>query len=217
LPRILIFFFSILFTGNFTFYSKAVVTNPRNVIIARNIFCNQYIRGNCTKFLGSRSEKDDMRRRGVGAYSPLDGKHTGSIISVIVPSRDTNHLPNPIDMTGSFNGYEDPNQSQAHYSMAGAVNHLYKLEEHQKDLHSDGDLFLTRVRNMNTVCFRGHQFSYDLNTKRHSAITVNTGHWGPNVPVLALLFSPFFYVSPALLSFLHLHFIWMTGILVVGA
>lgn len=41
--------------------------------------------------------------------------------------------------------------------------------------------FINRELSQNTICYRGHQISFDVNTRQHSAITVNTGHWGPDV------------------------------------
>merc|ERR1711977_146295 len=146
--------------GNFTFYSKAVVTNPRNVIIARNIFCQAYKGGNdCTW--------------------KKDSQDNGSLISIILPAGETRNLPNPLDITGQFNGGGD-GDGKAHYSQAKAYKTLFNWEEHQKEVGGP-DMFLDREQHRNTVCFRGHQFSYDLSTKSHTAVTVNTGHWGPNV------------------------------------
>lgn len=149
--------------GNFTFYSKAVVTNPRNVIIARNIFCQSYQGGNdCT-------------------WMKMDGSkgRVGSLLSIIVPGGETLNLPNPLDITGNFNGGGD-DTAKNHYTGAKAYVKAFNLEEHQKDLN-EPDVFLERIQHENTICYRGHQFSYDLNTKAHTAVTVNTGHWGENV------------------------------------
>ena len=89
---------------------------------------------------------------------------------------------NPIDISGRFtNGYETSSKGKAHYSQAAAYNEIFNFDRHQKDLSEADNLFIVRQRSQNTVCYRGHQFSFDVNTGSHSAVTVNTGHWGPNV------------------------------------
>ena len=37
--------------GNYTYYSKAVVTNPKNIIHARNVFANGYVSGDATDWI----------------------------------------------------------------------------------------------------------------------------------------------------------------------
>ena len=92
-------------TGNFTFYSKAIVTNPRNVIIARNIFVQGYVGGNDCTFM--QGEPGD------------DGTVNGSLIAVPLPKGEAERLPNPLDITGQFNnGLEEGLSTQGgHYSM----------------------------------------------------------------------------------------------------
>ena len=152
--------------GNFTFYSKAVVTNPRNVIIARNIFCQGYVGGNDCKWLTATT------------YNAEDG-HKGSLMSILLPAGETRDLPNPLDITGDFNGGGD-GSAKAHYSQAASYRKTFNLSEHQRDV-GEPDVFLERQVHQNTICYRGHQFSFDVNTGHHSAVTVNTGHWGPDV------------------------------------
>ena len=158
--------------GNFTFYSKAVVTNPKNVIIARNIYCNGYKRGNNCKF----------------AREEADLKKGASLISVIIPAKMGNKLPNPLDATGAFNSSYEQNRgnkdTELHFPKACGNALLAKFPsfmDDQADLSTNQDLFLERMHSVNTVCYRGHQFSYDIGTQKMSAVTVNTGHWGPNV------------------------------------
>jgi hypothetical protein len=150
--------------GNFTFYSKAVVTNAKNVIIARNIYCQGYEGGNDCTFI---KDKDDK----------------GSLISVLIPKGQASQLQNPIDITGYFNnGYEtNKAEGKAHYQGSIKVADHLGLNDDQKDVGTDTDMFVNRYSTKNTVCYQGHQFSYDVTTKVHNSVTVNTGHWGPNV------------------------------------
>ena len=156
--------------GNFTFYSKAIVTNPKNVIIARNIFCQGYRSGNDCEFRTEGGKGDPLKR--------------GSLIAWPILRKSSEKLPNPLDATGSFNnGYQTMAQQQAgpHFPGAEELANYFGLKDDQPDIGTDTDVFLTRYATQNTICYRGHQFSYDPSSKRHSAVTVNTGHWGPNV------------------------------------
>lgn len=168
--------------GNFTFYSKAVVTNPRNVIIARNIFCNSYVGGNDCGFI--RVKKVGNKEKN---YSPQTGDHGGSLIAVALPGGTCAQIQkNPIDMRGYFTGYEDDGDrsTSRHYatpSICDAVKRALQLDTVDPGGAPGVNLWSTQLRKQNTVCYRGHQFSYDVNSKKFSNITVNTGHWGPNV------------------------------------
>ena len=100
-------------------------------------------------------------------------------MSIILPAGETRNLPNPLDITGRFNGGGD-NDTVDPYSQAKAYTSAFNLQEHQADV-SEPDVFLERQQHANTICYRGHQFSFDVNTGHHSAVSVNTGHWGPDV------------------------------------
>lgn len=65
--------------------------------------------------------------------------------------------------------------------MGPTVEQMFALATQQRDLSTHDDVFRNATRDVNTVCYQGHQFTYDINRKAHSAVTVNTGHWGPNV------------------------------------
>merc|ERR1712167_552484 len=134
--------------GNFTFYSKAIVTNPRNVIIARNIFVQGYVGGNDCTFIQDEAD--------------ASGNINGSLIAVPLPYGDATNLPNPLDITGFFNnGLEDGiNAGKPHFAMGAAVAEKFNLRPIQKDLSTHDDIFRTQGRDVNTVCYQGHQFSY---------------------------------------------------------
>jgi len=74
------------------------------------------------------------------------------------------------------------NVKQSHYFDADVVTELFSLETYHRDLTDDqASPFREDERVQNTICYRGHQFSYDPNRHCHSQVTINTGHWGPNV------------------------------------
>jgi hypothetical protein len=167
--------------GNFTFYSKALVTNPKNVILARNIFCQGYVRGNGCRFFEHQAGTSEMK-----GYAPDTGDHEADLISVIIPYGSGKELPNPLNIMG-FHEYDytkakSNRPHEADYYGATRVTELFQLETYHRDMDSAAaDIFLADERTQNTICYRGHQFSYDVNRKCHAAVSINTGHWGPNV------------------------------------
>jgi hypothetical protein len=177
--------------GNFTFYSKSLVTNPKNVIITPNIFCQGYNGGNSTDFFKVVHPPLAGDDGGVGvgrvpAYHPQQGKHDADIISVVLPYGTAAKLNNPLNIGTSkadhtmkitFNG-----KVKGHYHDADIVENLFSLCEFGKmDDCEDDDTFRAQQRTQNKHCYRGHQFAYDPSCGMHSAVTRNTGHWGPNV------------------------------------
>lgn len=169
--------------GNFTFYSKAIVKNPKNIIITPNVFCQGYLGGTGIKFFGAEGYND------AGApveYRPDTGRHKADLISVIIPAGGADSMKNPIRMVpyneadeqygGGTQLYDLPEEAMKDLST------MYNLAEYSQDLNSDSFMpFQELQRHCNVVCYRGHQFSFDEYSKSHSRVTVNTGHWGPNV------------------------------------
>lgn len=180
--------------GNFTFYSKALVTNPKNVIIAQNIFCQGYVRGNGTRFF--KKAPGDGRIGGgddnpaiIDGYDPQYGRHEASLISVIIPYGSGDRLPNPLQMLahGSYNPADKKKNPTAgglhpaHFMDADMLTRIFQLDEHVASNDESAMPFRAHARTQNTICYRGHQFSYDPNTGHHTQVTINTGHWGPAV------------------------------------
>jgi hypothetical protein len=149
--------------GHYTFKSKAFVQQPRNIIIAENIFAQGYSGGN-----------------GVGFHYPKDENslHPASI-HVWLASYEQTHFPSPIDLSGKHRG-ETGNGTH----IAGCDYHIasgrWKAHQRENENAVDDD-FLEQHDRTNTVCYQGHQFNYDLDTSKHTVVTRNTGHWGPNV------------------------------------
>ncbi len=170
--------------GNFTFYSKALVTQPKNVIICPNVFCQGYVRGNGTRFF----KRDGQNK--IKAYDPNKGEHKADLISVLIPYGSGDRLPNPLDIMAhtAYNADDEEKKPMAtgdkpaHYMDADLVTRIFQLDSFARDLDSaDCEPFQEHQRTQNHICYRGHQFSYDVSTKHHTAVTINTGHWGPSV------------------------------------
>ena len=177
--------------GNFTFYSKAVVTNPKNIIIAENIFSQGYIRGNGVEFF--KVDPQCPTTKTPTGYKPQSGEHEADFISVLIPYGSGDKLPNPLDIEGHqlYDSSKTSSKLQKHepgmakasaYMDADFVSEVFRLHEFSKDRADPAnDPFINYEATQNTICFRGHSFHYDPTTCQHTAVTINTGHWGKDV------------------------------------
>jgi hypothetical protein len=190
--------------GHYTFYHKSIVKTPKNICIAEDIFARNYVRGEGTTLYETRqSFQDDQARphftKDMLAWKiPFRDKPVGGELNDVarglirdfgssVPGR-SGAVSNPLDITGLFNArlldkvptdLED--QSNKLYPGSNLFSRILSL----RNLNTFGqeeDKFISPLRQVNTITFQGMQL--DLNTgdnNRFTKITLNTGHWGPNV------------------------------------
>jgi len=149
--------------GHYTFKSKAFVQQPRNLIIAENVFAQGYNGGNGVRFHDGKKAKGGSRRNSIHAW---------------LTSYEQTHFPSPIDLSGRF--HDEGNTDEEH--IQGCEVHRIKWHRHARNNKTcEEDEFLASDERVNTVCYQGHQFSYDTESGKHTVVTRNTGHWGPNV------------------------------------
>ena len=165
--------------GHYTFYSKSVVKRPKNYIIVENVFSQGYVGGggvewhNAASFTGS-----------AGDGSLGNGNHK-SLIAIAIPKGSAPNS-NVIDITGRFapSVYDTFKDNAArieeHYHGSGAV--YKKLQMNTVDMYrsTHEDEYLTRVKRVNTVCWRGHEMIKDGNGNV-KPVQLNTGHLGENI------------------------------------
>ena len=149
--------------GHYTFYSKSIVKNAKQMYIAENVFCTGYVSGEDLTFIQSEEDRDDK-----------------SIVVLPVPLDF--EVPNPLSLTGDLTsamptiGFDDNGMP------AGYVPGAHLMAKHLKFSNSaNGGDFLTDVNISNTVCFEGCSKHYNANDSKFSNVVINTGHWGPNV------------------------------------
>jgi hypothetical protein len=172
--------------GHYTFYHKSIVKQSKNIILAEDIFAHSYISGEGTGIFPGEGKK--------GSFSEQLSRDTFThdIIPVWIPQvKDDNgrdvipHPQNPLDITGHYNNQTlDANNStldddKEHYE--GANKYAARLGFNRLQNYDQNDQFLSPMRHLNTVCFQGHQLSWDSEKKSFAKVTTNTGHWGPNV------------------------------------
>jgi len=163
--------------GHYTFYHKSVIKQTKNVILAEDIFAHSYISGEGTGIFPAGEFKNQLSQDGFDY----------DIIPIWLQADETGGITvqNPLDITGTFNSQTldvnntTLNDNKPHYP--GAREYANKLGFNQIQNYGEEEQFLSPMRHLNTVCFQGHQLSYDDNSKSFSKVTVNTGHWGPNV------------------------------------
>jgi len=188
--------------GNFTFYSKALVTNPRNVAIAQDIFADGYVGGNNVKFHGRGSKKMANYVSGEmdaaeseaslpSLYSCLLLAHAGRENDDNGPL-DTDSVVR--DMLGSPAA---ANQATGFEGDAGALkwaratemefyDETYQWRQLVGRSAEDSARFQTAQGMLNTVCFQGHQWMFSGGDganpgSQFNSVVLNTGAWGPDV------------------------------------
>jgi hypothetical protein len=169
--------------GHYTFYHKSVVKQPKNIVIAEDIFANSYVSGEGTAIFGDNGQGGKDVIEDLTEQLGLS-RMTKDLIPIWIPAGSPK-IENPLDLTGSYGPtiLNDQNSDLEgrgpHYPNADAITKKYGFD--QLSAFTSDDRFLAPIRSLNTVCFRGHSLSYDNKSKAHTKITINTGHWGPNV------------------------------------
>ena len=170
--------------GHYTFYHKSIVKQPKNLILAEDIFAHSYVHGEGTNLFPG-VENADAPAEGSFPTELANDSFTRDLIAIYIPDGTQYVLKNPLDITGFYNPQTlDVNNStldnsQEHYPNAAAYAAALGFDRLQN--YGSNDSFLSPMRHLNTVCFQGHQQQYDPKKESFSKITVNTGHWGPQV------------------------------------
>lgn len=190
--------------GNYTFYSKCVVKRPRNYTIIPDCFAQGYISGEGHAFFkppkGSSLVEDELvfsndpgdlgKAIQEGSLGSSDCRE--SLIAWRVPRGDGEKLADAIDITGRFAGaHRDYEPSdELHFEGADALGSLEYIEE--LDQNRSDDAYLHQVQQVNTVCFRGAQYTNGTFTHQ------GKGHWGtPYAGVLPVRDGAVMYMDPS--------------------
>jgi len=168
-----------LHIGNFTFYAKPAVLQPRNIAYAPNIYCEEYLGGNGTNYF--RYDDTDRQNLQDGIIDDRD------MFCVAVPLE---FKPDRrfIDLTGRYDS-----------KVCGGVSDESPMQYSNADLYSEywgwshpsvanrpnpDDYTADSVPQYNTICVQDHQriFLHKGNGKgTFDKVIMNKGHWGPRV------------------------------------
>ena len=163
--------------GHYTFYSKTIVRNPKQLYIARNVFCQGYEYGENIKFVKKAEDLPGMASR---------VKDTASIISVYV-GRETQQLQNPLCMHSRGFAHTMPSVDIDDHNNgklpAGAgieidvdpITNKSRVQGYFDDAGIENDEV-----SPNHVVWQGCQKIQTAEGKKQ-VTHVGTGHWGPNV------------------------------------
>lgn len=179
--------------GNYTFYSKAVVKRPRNYTIIPDCFAQGYISGEGHTFFLPPDVGDDSGDLGKAIQEGTLGSSDcrQSLIAWKIPRGDGEKLEDAIDITGRFAGahrdYEP--DDELHFEGADALGSLESVDE--LDQNRGDEAYLHQVQQVNTVCFRGAQYTNGTFTHQ------GKGHWGtPYAGVLPVRDGAIMYMDP---------------------
>ena len=168
--------------GHYTFYHKSVVKQPKNLMIAEDIFATGYVGGEGVNIFEGGAGENSF------SAELAEDRFTRDIIPIWINADQDKGVQifNPLDITGQYSAQTlDLTNAQ----LDNVTEHYPDANKYSKALGFDrlkvygapDENFLSPVRHLNTICFQGHQMSYDINKKSFTNLTLNTGHWGPNV------------------------------------
>ena len=152
--------------GHYTFYSKSVVREPKNMYLAEDVYCTGYEGGENTKFVNN---ADELQSRITHA--------TPSIVAHIIPYSSASNMHTCISVTGSMSHHE--------LNVADRENSDYPGPAISAELVHGGESKTVELEEddmrINGLCFRGSERHYNQVSGQYDAVHHNTGHWGPNV------------------------------------
>lgn len=157
--------------GSYAYYGKAIVRNKANVLVAPNVFCQSYERGNNLEFVSWDTLQNEIHERS-GVYHSSE-----SIIALMVPvSLNTGTFNRSwIDYRGRNN---ENAPGQKFHGAADYYEQLFKLEPARlaQPLDPRNSDYIAMNYPANSICWLGHM-EYG---PQYEYVNANKGHLGPN-------------------------------------
>lgn len=162
--------------GNFTFHSKAMVYNPKNIQLMEALKPERYLGGNNTLFIKSSKDFDDLS---------LDRR---SIISTAVPAQEGMDRPLPLVMSftgrlpySSYNEGINGPQTRPHYSTYQYYDReVYRLYYRVTERAIGRERFIDGINSVNVIALPGTQSNYNTRTGLYDKWKECRGHRGKN-------------------------------------
>lgn len=167
--------------GHYTFYHKSIIKDDKNLTIAEDIICRDYLGGEGHTFLS----KEDLNSAQFGNWDLVEGSLMAIEIGTDLVDGDTNinsyselfsKLPNPLSLNGSYDGepyaarYENTNNKKE----GPNITDDKILSLYPRNGNNNSERFLSDIRINNSLCYQGLQKQGD------EVINLNSGHWGRN-------------------------------------
>lgn len=155
--------------ANYFYYGKAIVYKDRNVLIAPDVFIQDYVKGTNTTFI-----TDDVLPD-IHDHSGLHD-HTNSILSILTMAGDDTTKVNVMDIRGINKDLDIPGRgdNEKHYSTSSYYNTILQLNPRAlQDPAANYSDYEDLNMASNSVCFLGHTENY-----KGDVLFQNTGHLG---------------------------------------
>lgn len=155
--------------GHYTFYSKSVVREPKNMYLAEDVYCTGYDGGENTTF---------MDRKNPDMTAPMNAG-SGSLLAAFVPMNAD--IPACVSLAGSLSAHHAGLQVQSDLDSWTGSELLKDLCDAVSDTAEVTKAPDDDEAKCNGICFRGAEEEYDDKNGCWTTRQRNTGHWGPNV------------------------------------
>ncbi len=167
--------------GHFTFLHKSIVKNDRLITIAENVISKGYLGGAGHAFI----DKNDVQNIQAGNWDLVNGsliafKNAGKNAGTDFNKDGT--ISNPLSIRGP-DGLDGEPYAARYEKPDGRVDGYEVLDYMGLDngvlppSRGANERFLTDVRSVNSVCYRGMQLD-----GRKRIVSLATGHWGNPYP-----------------------------------
>jgi hypothetical protein len=164
---------------HYTVYFAPVVTNPKNVYVVEDIFCEKYLGGMGTKFWSrneylSRGENQNRRK-------------SASIVCTMLPPSYKKMSDKKLDIRGkyytemSMNLVDPTRQSEMCYPGAARTAMYMNWWDPVRGTKAVDKYARSRTIDMNFICWQGVQWHFNTASMTYGDITIEQGHFGPNV------------------------------------
>lgn len=162
--------------GHYTHYSKSVVKQPKRKSIAENVFAQGYVSGEGVEFFTMSELADELE---LVSYA----ESTKSLIAWKVTAGVTDiRTRTALSITGQFPEYlsSQITDEELHFENADQLGAI--LASHGLIQSTTDERYLDSGHKMNTVCFRGMQFTNDsaISSTPSNGFTCTStchGHW----------------------------------------
>lgn len=164
---------------HYTVYFAPVVTNPKNVYVVEDIFCEKYLGGMGTKFWS----RNDYLARGENQ----NRRKSASIVCTMLPPSYKKMSDKKLDIRGkyytemSMNLVDPTRQSEMCYPGAARTAMYMNWWDPVRGTKAVDKYARSRTIDMNFICWQGVQWHFNTASMTYGDITIEQGHFGPNV------------------------------------
>lgn len=162
--------------GHFTLYFKTIIMFPERIVIAENVYCNEYVQGNGTEVWNPFDETHMSEYTSGNLICDVFVtvqfmKDTGSVRSTW--RSITGQMPRSMSVDASVDNL-------VFFPGCAAFTEYWSISPNGPDrerYRADG----SNDSKSNVICMQELQLRYDPSERKYSSVTRDSGHFGPNV------------------------------------